>query len=758
MVSVLGKNVYINANTFTNNQTIVNVDLCNVPFVNNSMRQAFSGCYNIRNITNISNTVTDMDFAFSLCYNLVDSPIIPNSITKMNYTYQYCYNLVNVPTIPNSVSQMYGTFQNCRAIVSLPDIPYGVTDIRGTFKDCVKLQNAPHIPNTVINMSNSFEDCYKLVNAPAIPNSVTNMYYTFQYCNSLVNAPDIPDSVTNMYYTFRGCSSLVNAPKLSNNVSRITSLFMSCSSLVNAPVIPNSVTAFDFTFSLCTSLVNAPVIPNSVTSMYMTFYYCNKMQTAPIIPNSVNIFEGTFEGCTNLTGNIYIQSENITNARNCFNTTSLIKNVYIPFTYDNGVNTATYNSFITAGYDEIGTRNNVYLKDIVKRITINATPNTASVRLIDRNVGGTVSLDDWTYTNTNNDYEIQSYIGSNTSVIVPSIYTSNSIKTEDNHIVDYIVSQEGYETVSNTVTVSGTETIDVTLEPIMCTYTVAPMPADATVTLTASGGVTYYSWYVAGDNIRWYTLTETPAANDPLYDYYGGELHPSNPDGESIVTYDSSTSPPRMKVWTLGDSYWATRDTTTDIIVGPTQEGNSITVPYGTEVSYTVSKNHYVSQSGTDVVKTTGSKYIPLAINQHTFTINPTPADSAVQILVNGRLVNVCNSDWVMSGDNLNENIELQNYIGSSTTVTMPTSYETTNTITADYGSVIEWKVSKDEYKSQTGTLTLEQDTVLNVEITIITHGVDVSDYNYTLNNKIVTLTEYIGEGGYIDTPEIEEI
>ena len=44
------------------------------------------------------------------------------------------------------------------------------------------------------------------------------------------------------------------------------------------------------------------------------------------------------------------------------------KNVYIPFTYFNGVNTTTYNSFISAGYDTVGTTNKVYLKDIVKKV------------------------------------------------------------------------------------------------------------------------------------------------------------------------------------------------------------------------------------------------------------------------------------------------------------------------------------------------------------------------------------------------------
>ena len=74
---------------------------------------------------------------------------------------------------------------------------------------------------------------------------------------------------------------------------------------------------------------------------------------------------GTFSHCENLTGNIYILSNRITNATDCFNMTSAIKNVYIPFTYSNNVPSATYNSFISAGYNTEGSGiYNVYLKDI----------------------------------------------------------------------------------------------------------------------------------------------------------------------------------------------------------------------------------------------------------------------------------------------------------------------------------------------------------------------------------------------------------
>ena len=271
MVSVLGKNVYIDTNTFKNNKTVVNIDLCDVPWVNNSMFNAFYNCNNLTSVTNINQNVTSIAYAFRSCSNLVNAPVIGNNVTNM-----------------------YGTFYNC----------------------------------------------IRLVNAPIIPNNVTSMVETFYYCYNLVNASVIPNNVASMYQTF-----------------------LNCRNLVNVPVIPNSVTDMAYTFSNCRNLVNVPVIPNSVTDMSRTFW-----------------------NCSNLQGDIYIKSENITNATNCFNQTSLTKNVYIPFTYENGVNTLTYNSFINAGYTTNGSVNGVYLKDINKNtvnITLNLYTNNTNQQSID---------------------------------------------------------------------------------------------------------------------------------------------------------------------------------------------------------------------------------------------------------------------------------------------------------------------------------------------------------------------------------------
>ena len=88
------------------------------------------------------------------------------------------------------------------------------------------------------------------------------------------------------------------------------------------------------------NLITAPEIPNSVTNMYYTFY-----------------------GCINLSSNIYILSKNVTNCNSLFRGTEQSKNVYIPFTYENGQYTKTYNAFNNAGYFN-GIINGVTIKNL----------------------------------------------------------------------------------------------------------------------------------------------------------------------------------------------------------------------------------------------------------------------------------------------------------------------------------------------------------------------------------------------------------
>ena len=350
-------------NTFRNNQNIVSVDLKNTPF-NTSLAYSFYNCRNLTTVENINfNNKTSLSLTFAYCMQLTNVPAIPNSIVDMASTFTYCNSLVNTPTIPDSVTNMYHSFYQCTNLSTAPTIPNSVRDATGFIAYCPQFFDEniyPNIPQSVQKLDHMYA---------GMTNTATDVP---QWCMDKWNncSTNVKTSMTGMFSDWHG---LVNAPSIPDGVKYLYGTFSYCFNLVNAPVLPNSVITLQHCFALCYNLNSAPEIPDSVAYLSSTFYGCNKLIQAPNIPASVIDMTGTFHGCTNLTGDIYIKAQNITNigvpnrelAPLIFNNTSLVKNVYIPFNYSNGVNTITYNTFINAGYDELGTQHGVYLKELI---------------------------------------------------------------------------------------------------------------------------------------------------------------------------------------------------------------------------------------------------------------------------------------------------------------------------------------------------------------------------------------------------------
>ena len=350
------------------NRTFANCrSMQNAPVIPNSvtnMCSTFSSCYNLTNAGNLSTNLQDMTSCFYNCQNLVNAPDIPDSAYDISYAFCNCRNLVNTPNIGNSVWDMSHSFQGCTNLTNVSNIPNSVTDMSYAFDYCLDLVNAPVLGNNVVNIANAFNGCWNLTSTPNFPNTIVNMANAFAGCNRLITAANIPNGVNNLCQTFHGCENLVSAPKLpsNDNIDMLTMTFYGCNKITDAPVLPN-VTYLDNTFMYCTNLVNAPVIPNTVIRMSETFEGCSSLINAPVIPESVTNCCRAFDNCSNLTGDVRFLSKEIINVTGLFESTTLTKNVYIPYTYENRVNTTTYNTFVAAGYDENGTLEGVHLMD-----------------------------------------------------------------------------------------------------------------------------------------------------------------------------------------------------------------------------------------------------------------------------------------------------------------------------------------------------------------------------------------------------------
>lgn len=177
---------------------------------------------------------------------------------------------------------------------------------------------------------------------------------------------------------------------------------------------------------------------------------------------------------------------------------------------------------------------------------------------------------------------------SDATVIINGI-EQNNIQYPCGKYLTYTVKKDGYQTITNTVTITDNLTIDVNLELQYYNYILRAIPSDATITIN---GI----------------------------------------------------------------------------------EQNTLYTLMNTEINWEISRYGYISQSSMDILTNNIIKKVRLEKMQFTYTINPTPSDAMV--VING--------------------IEQ-------------------NTITADYGSVIDWEVSMEGYTSQNGQIELIEDAVNDV-------------------------------------------
>ena len=159
-----------------------------------------------------------------------------------------------------------------------------------------------------------------------------SMQYAFDGCNSLTSVSNIPNNITNMAYAFSGCINLTTTPTIPDSVRDLNHGFHKSKKLTSISTQATHIYNYYSAFSQCDGLTVAPTLSNDAADCSLAFSFCENLTTAPIIPASVSNIPYMFTSCPNLTGNVYISSYDIRTATQCFNNTSLQKNVFIPFT------------------------------------------------------------------------------------------------------------------------------------------------------------------------------------------------------------------------------------------------------------------------------------------------------------------------------------------------------------------------------------------------------------------------------------------
>ena len=249
--------------------------------------------------------------------------------------------------IPDKVYINRNCYNNCKTIVN------------------INCSNTPWVDN---NASGAFYNCTNLKSCKSIPDSVVNMRSTFYLCSNLVSGPNIPASTTDINSCFSNCYSLQTAPDMSRATSMVNmrAAFAYCNSLTTVPSFPPTAQNTEYCFTNCYNLSSvANVLPNNITNAEYMFGNCTYLENVNLFfPSTVINMTGTFQRCNYMTGNIYIYSTEA--GHPSFPTSSApIKNVYIPFKYDNGVNTKIYNAYDSYyGVSTAGSYYNIYIKDL----------------------------------------------------------------------------------------------------------------------------------------------------------------------------------------------------------------------------------------------------------------------------------------------------------------------------------------------------------------------------------------------------------
>ena len=85
-------------------------------------------------------------------------------------------------------------------------------------------------------------------------------------------------------------------------------------------------------YSYCSNLTGSPVCGNNVSHLGFAYRNCSKLTGSPACGSNVTNMYCAYENCPNLYGDMFVYSNKVSNATDCFigRNTSKILNLYVP--------------------------------------------------------------------------------------------------------------------------------------------------------------------------------------------------------------------------------------------------------------------------------------------------------------------------------------------------------------------------------------------------------------------------------------------
>ena len=571
------------------------------------------------------------------------------------------------------------------------------------------------IDNTCKNI---FRDCTNLITISAtlfknIPEARDNAFY-FAFANTAITTipntlfrynTEVRDSAFEGTFSNTNITSIPAALFRYNTKARnraFCNTFDHCTNIASLPdnlFLYNTAVGlegFNSVFQNCNNLVtitdNLFYTNTNCTGFYRAFYGCTKVTINPYIFGNYNITPSTKERFNN---NIEYDFREMFYRDTFTGSTGScgIPGDFWNWTYQQTpLSTNCYGGVGNTALENYKSIPEAWGGPAIYRVTVNATPSNA-----------TILLQATGYTQVNN------YI---------DVHYGTQVR--------YSVSKSDYVTQSNTITVTEDTTLDITLTPILYTFTIEPDPATAIVTLTATG-------YTQQDN-------SISVPNNTTINWTVADTHYITQSGTKVLTANE-VLPVSLTPKTYTFTIVPTPSDATVIINGI--ERSTVQLPYNTYVEWSVTKSGYGVERGQFNIDQDLTLPVTLSNAQYTFTIIPVPADATV--IINGverssitATVNTMITYTVSKEGYFDTNDTFELLYNTTSTITLEKAYRVTinptpadatvtltstgyeqveNYIEVSLNATVNWTVSKQNYTSQSGSLQVTQDTTLNIDL-----------------------------------------
>ena len=211
-----------------------------------------------------------------------------------------------------------------------------------------------------------------LLSLRSISNPPASRSFANTYKNTAIEVASIPEGTINAANAFSGCKNL-KVVSIPNSITNMSGMYRGC---VNLTEQYNSESARDMNYA---------------------YYGCKNIVDLVTVPNLVKSMISTYEGCTNIKGDMVITSDNVNDMTDCFANTDANKIKYIH------ANPDTLTRYAAGEIDG---------KNGVKLVYSSQHWNE----------------EDWKYELADdNTYLLNSYVGSDRNVIIPSVINSRAV-------------------------------------------------------------------------------------------------------------------------------------------------------------------------------------------------------------------------------------------------------------------------------------------------------------------------------------------